>query len=74
MDDDRFKRWNNTVSLAATGFGLVASVQKTRLVLTLVSSLPVAKDREDQKIFLTNVQELVKEMMPTDNSPDDDAR
>ncbi len=26
MDDDRFKRWNNSVTLVAAGFGLLASL------------------------------------------------
>ena len=118
MDDDRFKRTNNFLTLVAACFGIIATVfggwntfrtwalesqikaaeetrrqaefelkfrrdiydevkaflkerdnitlQRTLLVLTLVSSLP--KDREDQKNFHKSVEELVRGMMPKDNS------
>ena len=118
MDDDRFKRTNNFLTLVAACFGIIATIfggwntfrtwalesqikaaeetrrqaefelkfrrdiydevkaflkerdnitlQRTLLVLTLVSSLP--KDREDQKNFHKSVEELVRGMMPKDNS------
>jgi hypothetical protein len=44
------------------------TLQRTLLVLTLVSSLP--KDREDQRHFHQSVEELVRAMMPKDNSPE----
>ncbi len=118
MDDDRFKRTNNFLTLVAACFGIIATIfgvwntvrtgaletrvkaaeenrrqaefelkfrreiydevktllkerdavtrQRTLLMLTLVSSLP--KDREDQKNFHKNVEELVREMMPKDDS------